>query len=99
MAQVYGGAITGLLKEDGVQAELTVAAEGILQRAEELAAQHIDSDRYRSSLRVRNVPGKSGVRDRLVESTDPGAVPIEYGHLTRGGRYVPGQYILTRAIG
>jgi hypothetical protein len=34
-------------------------------------------------VRVRNVPGKRGVRDRIVESLDPLEVPKEFGHVIR----------------
>lgn len=34
-------------------------------------------------VRVRNVPGRSGVRDRVVESLDPLEVPKEFGHVIR----------------
>jgi hypothetical protein len=34
-------------------------------------------------VRVRNVPGPRGVRDRVIESLDPLEVPKEFGHVIR----------------
>ena len=44
------------------------------------------------------VPGRNGVKDRMVYSSDPAAVPIEFGHVTSSGRVVPGQRILLNAL-
>lgn len=71
------------------------------------AIQHRLTGAYMAQLSVRNVPGKKGVRDRLVIAGDKAAISIEYGHAQRVAgegdnsanfRWVPGQYILTGAI-
>lgn len=101
MAQVYKGAGTAVAKLPGIQPELDKAASGILARAKARAAAHVDEGNYLASLQVRSVPGRKGVRDRLVESTHPASVAIEYGHwhdTKKGKIFVPGQYILKGAI-
>lgn len=101
MAQVYKGAGTKVAKLPGIQPELDKAAAAILARAKSRAASHVDTGGYLSSLQVRSVPGRKGVRDRLVESTHPASVAIEFGHLNytkKGAVFVPGQYILKGAI-
>lgn len=98
MAEVYKGAGTKIAKLPGLQPVLQSAAEEIRGKAVALAAGHTDTGAYVSSLKVKTVPGRSGVRDRLVIADDPASTPIEFGHLTRSGRWVEGQYILTRAL-
>lgn len=54
-------------------------------------------------VRVRNVPGQRGVRDRIVESLDPLEVPKEFGHVIRNQPdgpilgYVPGLHRMQAA--
>lgn len=98
MAQVYKGAGTKVAKLPGIQPELDKAARTILNRAKGLAARRADSGRYLRSLNAVTVPGKKGVKDRLVYSSDPGAIPIEFGHISRSGKWVPGQRILLSAL-
>lgn len=43
-------------------------------------ASHTKSGDLARSIRVIDRPTKSGVVDRLVESTDPNILSIEYGH-------------------
>lgn len=76
-----------------LHSEVRAAAELVLARAQALAAVHRLSGRYSASLKVQ----ASGSLDYDVVATDPAAVPIEFGHTTKHGRQVPGQYILTRA--
>lgn len=101
MAKVFDGTGIKLAKLPGVQAEVDKAAAAILSRAKARAATHVDTGDYLDSLQVRNVKGRKGVRDRLVESTHPASVAIEFGHLNytkKGAVFVPGQYILKGAI-
>lgn len=98
MAQVFAGVGTKLAKLPGLQPELDKAAGSILNRAKAHAAGRTDSGAYMSSLKVKAVPGKKGVKDREVYSDDPGAIPIEFGHISEGGKWVPGQRILLRAV-
>ena len=99
MAQVYNGAGTKVAKLPGVQPALDAAAAKVLANAKTLAAGHVDTGAYVESLGVEKTPGKKGVTDRLVYSDDPAAAHIEYGYISRGKppRYVPGQFILTKA--
>ena len=99
MAQVFKGAGTKIAKLPGVQPVLDTAAAGVLARATANASAHVDTGEYLSKLHVQPVRGKKGVRDRLVVAGHPAAISIEYGHLSRNrSTFVPGQYILTRAI-
>lgn len=101
MAQVFDGAGTKVAKLPGIQPELDKVASEILARAKARATPHVDEGDYLASLQVRSVPGRKGVRDRLVESTHPASVAIEFGHLNytkKGAVFVPGQYILKGAI-
>lgn len=103
MAQVYKGAGTKVAKLPGIQPLLDTAAAGILTRAQAQAAGHVETGRYLESLEVIPTRGKRGVIDRLVIAKDPASAIIEYGHLETGkgggATWVPGQFILTRAIG
>ena len=98
MAEVYKGVGTKLAKLPGLQPVLQDTAEDIKAKAVALASGHRDTGAYASSLKVQSVPGKKGVTDRLVIADDPASVPIEFGHLTKSGKWVEGQYILTRAL-
>ncbi len=75
--------------------DVHAAAERVLARAQALASQHRRSGRYISGLKIE----ASGVLDYYVVATDPASVPIEFGHTTKHGKAVAGQYILTRAAG
>lgn len=63
------------------------------------AAPHVDTGSFISRMAIRHVPGKKGVVDRVVESYDPAALSIEFGHLTKGRRVrrVPAQRVMGRA--
>jgi hypothetical protein len=107
MAQVYksAGVVVAKIVGNGSSALDEVAAR-VQAAAVGLAAQHIETGRFESSITTRRVPGKSGVSDRMVSATDPAAVSIEEGHLTRRGqhmhgpqRHVPGLHIMARAAG
>lgn len=98
MARIHPGAGTKIAKLPGVQPELDAAAGAILSRAKANAAGRADSGAYARSLGVKATPGRKGVKDRVVYTTDPGAVPIEFGHISEGGKWVPGQRILLRAL-
>lgn len=98
MATVFKGVGTKIAKLQGLQPELDKAAATILARAKGHASSRADSGAYMSSLGVRPVAGKKGVKDREVYSDDPGSVPIEFGHISEGGKWVPGQRILLRAL-
>lgn len=63
------------------------------------AAPHVDTGSFISRMAIRHVPGKKRVVDRVVESYDPAALSIEFGHLTQGRRVrrVPAQRVMGRA--
>lgn len=68
-----------------------------------VAASHTKTGQYNSHIRIRTVRGKAGVKDRVVESTDPNAMQIEFGHMwvTPEGKrikYVKGIRIFNRAF-
>ena len=101
MAQVYSGCGTMIARLPGVQPELDKAAGAILARAKAAAAAHVKSSSYLNSLGVGSIPGKNGVIDREVFAADPAAIPIEFGHISRGkdgATWVPGQRILLSAV-
>ncbi len=103
MATVYSGVGTKMAKLPGVQPLLEEGAQKIKAKAEANAAAHRKTGRYSGAFRVRAVPGKKGVVDRIVENTHPAANAIEFGHRAVGrdgepGRFVPGQFNLTRAL-
>lgn len=96
--RVYRGSGTKVAKLPGVQAELDKGAQKVLARAKANAAAHFKTGAYAASLGVAVVPGRNGVKDRMVYSSDPAAVPIEFGHVAANGRVVPGQRILLNAL-
>lgn len=77
-------------------------AKAALARAQALAATHVQSGAYLDSLEVvqeDSYTHKYGgtVLNWYVKAGDPQARRIEYGHQSRSGSWVEGQYILTRA--
>ena len=69
------------------------------------AAKHRLTGAYMQSIKIEKVRGRQGngrlVTDRLIFSDDPAALSIEFGHWQgkQNRRFVPGQYIFTRAYG
>lgn len=107
MAYVYRGVGTTVARMAGNHPEMDRVANVLLGLAKANATPHIDTTAYIRKLSTKNVPGKKGVRDRLVIAGDKAAMSIEYGHSqlvkNPGGRgydfkWVPGQFILTKAI-
>lgn len=106
MATVYRDVGTAVARMAGNDSEMDRVANKLYTLAKARAFRHKLTGAYISQLRVKNVPGKKGVRDRMVYAGDKAAMSIEYGHAVRteGGRndynfkWVPGQYILTGAI-
>lgn len=113
MAQVNRSAGIIAARIAGESAAMDLAALVVLGKAKTVAARHRLTGRYISMLKVSKVRGKNGVKDRLVSATDPAAAPIEFGHYTVRARrhehsrrvstntvrWVPGQYIMTKAWG
>ena len=107
MAVVYGWVPNAVARMAGDHDEMDLVAKKLWSRALQRAQQHRLTGAYISHLKIKNVPGKKGVRDRMVIAGDKAAMSIEYGHAIRrnkAGRneanfaWVPGQYILTGAI-
>lgn len=107
MATVYKGVGTTVARMAGNHPEMDRVAAVLLGLAKANAIPHIYTSTYIRKLHVINAPGKKGVRDRLVVAGDKAAISIEYGHTAvvknpgRNGfdfKWVPGQFILTKAI-
>lgn len=106
MAVVYGWVPNGVARMAGNDPEMDRVAKKLYTIALGRAQARRLTGAYISKLSVKNVPGKKGVRDRMVFAGDKAAMSIEYGHAVRveGERngsnfaWVPGQYILTGAI-
>ena len=107
MATVYRHVPVMVARMAGNDSEMDRVAEKLYRLAVLRAQRHRQTGAYIASLGVANVPGKKGVRDRMVYAADKGAMSIEYGHAVRDGKagynqynfkWVPGQYILTGAI-
>lgn len=87
----------------GLDPEMDLAAAKVLARIEAVASRHDKSGDFASSFRVSRVK-YHGVTDRMVESTDPAALSIEYGHMTRSSKkrrlrkWVPGLKIVNEAV-
>lgn len=81
----------------------TKVAHAALANAKALAARHKDTGAYIASLGVERelykVVDGEAIYNTWVVADDPQARRIEYGHLSRNGNWVEGQYILTRATG
>lgn len=111
MATVYGWVPVGVAKMCGDDQIMDDVANKLHALAMRRAVAHRLTGAYISQLKVKNVPGKKGVRDRMVIAGDKAAMSIEYGHAVRYNRgdgaqknsynfkWVPGQFILTGAIG
>lgn len=74
------------------------------------AARHNLTAAFMRSFVVDTVPGESGtgkrVSDRVVYTTDKGALAINYGHFTRQAKdsteipnFVPGKHVFEKAMG
>lgn len=110
MAEVYGWVPNHVARMAGNHQEMDDVANRLYRIAFTLATGHRLTGAYLAQLKVKEVPGKKGVRDRMVIAGDKAAMSIEYGHAVRFNRgpgaernsynfkWVPGQYILTGAI-
>jgi len=106
MAKVYNHVPVMVARMAGNDFEMDRVAKKLYNIAYRRATAHRLTGNYLSKLSIKNVPGKKGVRDRMVYAGDVAAISIEYGHAVRveGGKnqynfkWVPGQYILTGAI-
>ena len=82
---------------------MDAAAERVKAEVKSRAARHHDTGAFADSFDVRaDLYRERGVMDRVIESDDPAALSIEYGHLQgeRGSgerKFIPGQFIFNRA--
>ena len=102
MAFVYKHVGVTVARMAGDSDEMDRVANQLMAIVRRRAEQHRLTGDYISALSVENVPGKKGVRDRLIVAADKAAWSIEWGHtVTRkdGTSYwLPGQHILGGAI-
>lgn len=99
MGQVYKNAGPDAARVAGLHPDMDVQANLVAMVVRAMIAPHNRTAHLESSIRVRAVPGRSGVTDRLVESTDPAAMHIEYGHMNRDRtRWVRGIYVFNKAF-
>lgn len=102
MAEVYAWVPNGVARMAGNSAEMDAVAAQVLALVMRRAAAHRLTGEYMSRLSVANVPGKKGVRDRMIFAADKAAYSIEWGHTVwrkDGTSYwLPGQHILGGAV-
>lgn len=109
MALVYRNVSLMAARMAGNDPQMDQFAAQLLAKVTARAIRHRLTGEYISKLSVKNVPGKKGVRDRLVIAGDKAAISIEYGHSVRYNRnsttrnsfnfkWVPGQFILSGAL-
>lgn len=103
MAEVFKWVGTGVARMAGNDPEMDRVARLVLFTAKNRARQHQLTGDYIGKLSAKNVPGKKGVRDRLIVAGDKAAYSIEWGHFSPrkgepGATWVPGQHILGGAV-
>lgn len=104
MAVVYRHVPNQVARMAGLDPEMDRVARLVLFIVKNRARRHQLTGAYMSKLKAENVPGKKGVRDRLITAGDKAAYSIEWGHFApRKGdpdaTWVPGQHILGGAVG
>lgn len=91
----------------GNRTEMDDAARSVQRAVVTVAAEHALTGAYIDGVKINRVPGETGtgrrVTDRVVTSTDPATLSIEYGHYQgkrsqRNRRWVPGQHIMQQAL-
>lgn len=102
MAEVFAWVPQGIARMVGNHAVMDETAHEIMQIVMARAIAHRLTGEYIEHLSVKNVPGKKGVRDRIIEAADKAAVSIEFGHtvVRKDGTsyWLEGQHILGGAI-
>lgn len=108
MVSVYKTAHVEAARIVGQSPELYNLAQRVKRAVERNAAKDKFTGAFGRSIKLTHIIGPSGVRDYVVYSNDPGALSIEYGHLTIrrhknsrrvswSGVRVPGMYPFTNA--
>lgn len=72
-------------------------ANAVLTAAKAAAARRKDSGQFLQSIKLTRGGGR--VRDWVIYSDDPDALPKEFGHTTETGRFVPGIHAFGQALG
>jgi len=90
-------------REGGERVEMDTVAKNTKFKILALMGPHNKSGEFSRSIRIRSVMGPARVRDRVVESTHPEAVNIEFGHMwvTPEGKVikrVAGIHVFSRAF-
>lgn len=103
MAEVYKHVPNEVARMVGNDSVMDETAHSLMAIVIRRALAHRLTGDYIDHLHVKNVPGKKGVRDRIVEATDKAAYSIEWGHWSPrkgepGAVWVPGQHILGGAV-
>ena len=96
MVSLNRGVSTEAARMIGDSAEFDSVMEQRKNRIRSLAPSRTGA--FRDSIQMRKVPGKNGVVDREIYSDDPGALSIEFGHVTRDGTPVHGHFPFSRGI-
>lgn len=97
MASVNKSAAIAAANSAEVQGALDVLAGRIAAAARAGAAGH---GSLSADITVENVPGKRGVRDRLVVLDRPDGTYIEFGHVHNRNPdvWVPGLFVIRNAV-
>ncbi len=91
----------------GNHPEMDRGAARVHRSVRSVAIGHRLTGDFIDGLTVQTVPGEIGVgrqvNDRVVSSTDPGTLSIEYGHFvryknSRRVRWIPGQHPMARGM-
>jgi len=103
MAEVYKWVGTGVARMAGEDPEMDRVARLVLFTVKGRALAHRLTGAYHAQLSAKSVPGKKGVRDRMVIAGDKAAYSIEWGHWSPrkgepGATWVPGQHIMGGAV-
>lgn len=102
MAEVYKWVPNGVARMVGNDSVMDETAAKVMAIVKARAIAHRLTGDYMSKLSIENVPGKKGVRDRMIFAGDKAAYSIEWGHtvVRRDGTayWLPGQHILGGAV-
>lgn len=58
----------------------------------------VDKGAFINSIKTTTVRTPRGVKDRVIYTDDPQAHIIEWGHISRSGRWVPGAFTFSRGL-
>ena len=108
MRDVYTSDYTRVIAAQiaGQSPEMDQVARRVMNNAQRVAAQYVDTSAYVNNFSVHTVPGEKGtgrtVDDRIVVNDDPGAAAQEWGYMRRfknsEHEHVPGRHIMRKAL-